>query len=555
MAVTVASLMAVLDIDKKKFEKGLKDAQGRLNKVGDALKGGLLVAGGAAAAGLAAAGTAAVNFENDLQKATSNLATNLGISADEAAQFEDTLTGIFATRPGRSLEEIAEAVGLIDKSIEGLDQKQLEALAGGALDIERQFGKDLNETVDAAAVLMDEFGLSGQEALNFIEKGLTEGLDRSGDFLDSVREYGNLFGEAEADAGEFFSILESGAQGGVLGTDKVADAFKEFQIRALEGSDAVYGAFEDMGLSWDQFAQGLSDGSLNATDAFATIIDRLNQIEDPIERQRLGVALMGTQFEDLGQTAAGELSTVSTSLGDIQDLNSTLGEQYDTLGGKFGQLKNQALVGLAPVGEIIASGLTDFIEGAIPIVQEFAASFSENLGPATMVINDALTRMGQALGITNEKVTGMDVILSILKGTLDAIVIGVQATAVVMSLLADSVEWVTQTINEGVAGWQKFGDSLGALKDKAPDWIIPGSPTPFERGIRGITSAMKALPDMDGALSLSGGTPIASAAGGASSTINIDMGGQSLSFSNDDQGINQAMIAIVQMLRSQISNQ
>jgi hypothetical protein len=89
-----------------------------------------------------------------------------------------------------------------------------------------------------------------------------------------------------------------------------------------------------------------------------------------------------------------------------------------------------------------------------------------------------------------------------------------------------------------------------------PDWLTPGSPTPFETGLWGIVSALDAMPNMGnvfGGQALAGGmSPVATGSGGTSHTTNINLGGQSMSFSGSDQG-EQAIIAMAQILRRQLA--
>ena len=51
-------------------------------------------------------------------------------------------------------------------------------------------------------------------------------------------------------ADEFFSIMETGSAGGVLGTDKIADSVKEMGIRLNENAKGVSEAFTAMGLDF-----------------------------------------------------------------------------------------------------------------------------------------------------------------------------------------------------------------------------------------------------------------------------------------------------------------
>jgi hypothetical protein len=62
-----------------------------------------------------------------------------------------------------------------------------------------------------------------------------------------------------------------------------------------------------------------------------------------------------------------------------------------------------------------------------------------------------------------------------------------------------------------------MSNKIGDLIDKAkslPDWLIPGSPTPFETGLRGIGSAVRSMPNLGQALNVSGPSTGSGLAGG-----------------------------------------
>jgi hypothetical protein len=163
---------------------------------------------------------------------------------------------------------------------------------------------------------MTNFGLSSEEAFDFIAAGYQKGLDGSGDFLESVNEYATQFSNGGADAGQFFSVLESGFQEGLLGTDKAADAFKEFRIRIQDGTTTTQAALDQLGLG-EPFLNSLATGKITAVEAFDIVIQKLNETDDSSVVMQAGVGLLGVKFEDLGTKAALSLSTTQTKMSDI----------------------------------------------------------------------------------------------------------------------------------------------------------------------------------------------------------------------------------------------
>lgn len=333
----------VLDIEARATDNA-SGALGNIDQSATKLSGSLSslgsIASGAALGGVVALGGAltatavqAFNLAGDVDQATGKMQAQLRLSADEAENFEETMRAVFRNNFGESFDDIGAALSVVDQQFQrigGIDnQAQLQRITEQAFSIRDAFDQDVNESVGAAVTLMENFGLTGDEAMNFITAGLQRGLNSSGDFLDTITEYSNQFGSAGADAGEFFSILETGLAGGVLGTDKVADAFKEFNVRILDDSKTTREALADIGISYDELTQGFTDGSLTQIDAMQLVIEKIFEIEDPVQRNIVGVGLFGTQWEDLTESVIRNVDTQKTQLGDLEGAVDSLGAQYD----------------------------------------------------------------------------------------------------------------------------------------------------------------------------------------------------------------------------------
>jgi hypothetical protein len=158
---------------------------------------------------------------------------------------------------------------------------------------------------------------------------------------------------------------------------------------------------------------------------------------------------------------------------------------------------------------------TEYLPQVIEIFTEWSAEMQKTIGPALMLINDALQRMAVAMGMDKEALDPLKLGLSALKGILDAVVAGVQLTAVVIQVLAGAFEGIRWQIDRTVEGWNALGDAFarirsqidrvvegwrriisifGELQTAIPAWLVPGSPTPMEMGLRGIAEAMTHLP-------------------------------------------------------------
>ena len=133
----------------------------------------------------------------------------------------------------------------------------------------------------------------------------------------------------------------------------------------------------------------------------------------------------------------------------------------------------------------------------LPIISAVADAFRSNLGTQTSALselwNDTLApALEKVWGFMNEFVLPALVAIAnfIINNVIPAIVsisqwLGEKLVAAFTGVV-NVVTWVIDLI-------QKFKDGLANLKDKLPDWLTPGSPTPLENGLVGLTTAFGTL--------------------------------------------------------------
>jgi len=385
----IQKLFVSLLLDAADYTGGLDDAQkeassfrDRIGKtIGAGFEAAQVIAVSAAAAVAGAVvgiGLAAFSVSNDVATATANIKAELGTTAEEAERLGDIATDVWGNNFAGSITEAAGAVGLIRQQMGDLSDNELQRATENAFRLQDVFGVEVPESVDAAKTLMEQFGLTSEEAFDFIAKGFQSGLNRSDDFLDTIGEYSVQFASGGADAGQFFSLLESGMQGGMLGTDKAADAFKEFRVRIQDGSTATADALEMIGLSAEEISEQMADGSLTAADAFTLVTDALANVDDQNIQMQAGVGLLGTQFEDLGTEGALALSLVGTELSDMTGAVGSLDAKYGTLSSAVEGYKRRALLALQPIGDV----LLNLANSAMPLVDQAFAVFETTIAPA-----------------------------------------------------------------------------------------------------------------------------------------------------------------------------
>lgn len=393
-AKQVKGVSGAVDALDDAFGGGIKNAGAFGITIGDLLTPTTaLVAGvGALGAALVATGAQAMQLAGEVEQSTALMTTQLGLTNEQAAGFEETMRSIYENNYGESFDDIAASMVAVEQQfgrIGGTEsQEQLQAVTEMAIAFGDAFDKDVGESTSAAVTLMENFGLTATQAFDFLVAGQQRGLDSSGDFLDTIGEYSVQFSQGGASAEQFFSILEAGNAGGVLGTDKMADAFKEFGIRIVDDSTTTKTALASIGISYDALKQGFADGSVTQIQAMQLVIDKINEIEDPVERNKAGVALFGTQWEDLTETVITEVDLQKTKLEELEGAAASLEEQYKVSGEEGAAAIrewNNALVDVGTemnaVNEMLAQIFVPTLEYiVIPAVKVFAQWLGDVVG-------------------------------------------------------------------------------------------------------------------------------------------------------------------------------
>lgn len=373
-------------------------SSGILSKLGDSLNMGSVLKGGvtAAAAGVAALGTAAaaagkyaLDFSGDVDTAMNSFQATTGIATEQAGAFEDAMLDIYNDNFGEDLTDISEAMSEVARQTKEVDPTKVAELTENALMLRDVFGYDVNEQVRAADMLMEQFGISGEEAFTLIAQGAQKGLDKNGDMLDTINEYAVQFKSLGFDAEDMFNILISGAESGAFSVDKVGDAVKEFGIRVKDGSESTVGAFGDLGLNAEEISQSFADGGDKAQEAFKKVTDALFDMEDPLEQNQTGVALFGTMWEDLGVDGVKALTTLTKQVDKTADTLDDINEiKYDDLDSAFEGIKRSIETGFVlPLGE-----------QALPAFKKFAETISKGAKEANGDIEKMSDVFGDALG-------------------------------------------------------------------------------------------------------------------------------------------------------------
>ena len=192
----------------------------------------------------------------------------IGEAAEASAEI---VKNVYGSGVGQSMDAVAEAVIMVKKNLGDLGDTDLTNLTKQALTLEELYGIDMNETLRGVKSLMKQYGLTAQEAMDYIVRGTQNGLDKTNELGDNLSEYAGKFEQAGYSASEYFQLLQNGLEGGAYNLDKVNDAINEVTTRLADGTigdsiDLYSQKTQSLFLAWQNGEAAAGAGSSGGKD-------------------------------------------------------------------------------------------------------------------------------------------------------------------------------------------------------------------------------------------------------------------------------------------------
>lgn len=377
---------------------GEQGGQSLMAGLGGKMKAGALAAGVAAGA-LVAKGVA---LELEKAAASGKLKASLGLSPKEAQKAGNAAGKLYANAVTESIDEGADAVKAIMSAglaPEKATTKQLANIATKAQDLSKLFEVDLGQAANAAGqAVKTGLAKNADEAFDSMFRGFQVMGPRADDLADTFNEYSTIFRSLNLPIKTVTGLLAQGMANGARDTDVVADALKEFQIRATDGSTASAAGFKALGLSAKGMTSQIAKGGKGASDGLQTVLDRLRKMKDPVDRNAAAVALFGTKAEDMGQALYSlDPSKAESALGKVGGAAKQAGDDLrDNAGVKFEQFKRRFLmtIGDATARYALPALMkfgTFLINDVLPPVQTVTGWLGDHFGPAIRAVGDVIS--------------------------------------------------------------------------------------------------------------------------------------------------------------------
>ena len=444
---------------------------GSVEDVGQAVKGGVLIEAADQLSQIGdkivEIGDAAKDFALETDESYGKLFATTNLSGQALEDLKGVAQDVFKSGVTDSIDEATEATAIMKQGFKDLDDTSLAKLTSQVISLSQRTGTDVQENVTGTTQLMNAFGLDSQKAFDLVADGYKNGLNSSGDFMDTLNEYAPLFQQAGFSAQDMLSIMKNGLSNGAMNTDKVADAVKELQIRLGDGSfEANMGTFSEA--TQNSFRQW-QEGKATVADVAQSIQKDLNKMS-PEDKQK-ALSALSSQFEDLGTKAGGSLFNIGK---EFDNVNGKLDEAAQkTASQEWQGALNEMQAALLPIG-------TDILNALLPVLKtlgDLAQWFSNLPGP----IKTFVESFGGILAIVTllAPVVGGIVALFVLFGSTVGIVMAVivAVIAVIAGIITAIKNWgaITDWFSDKWDGlkqwWSDFWGQFSSPVDGAFKWL------------------------------------------------------------------------------------
>lgn len=349
----------------------------QLDQMGQTLTGGVLIE---AAEQLSAVGDKitelgekAKDAFTETQDATVKASTYFGKTGAAAEQTAGIIKDVYAEGVGDSMDAVSNAVITVKKNLKDLDETELTHITEQAITLDELYGIDMNETLRGVNSLMEQYGITAQQAMDYIVKGTQNGLDKTNELGDNLSEYAGKFSQAGYSAQEYFQLLQNGLDGGAYNLDKVNDAINEVTTRLADGTiadslsqiNAETGEVEAGTGGWGKEVENVfkqwQQGGATQKQVIDAIVKDIQGTENQQDKLNKAALAFGTMAEDGNAKFIESLTSVGNTYDDVTGSAENMFDSSTTESQKYEASMRQLQQALIPLGEALMSLANDII--------------------------------------------------------------------------------------------------------------------------------------------------------------------------------------------------
>lgn len=413
-------------------------------------------------------GTKAMDAYAETENAVTKVNAYFGETGQAAEDTANVIKSVYSDGVGESMDSVADAVLMVKKNLGDLSETDLTNLTQQAITLDELYGIDMNETLRGVNSLMQQYGLTAQEAMDYIVVGTQNGLDKTNELGDNLSEYAGKFSQAGYSASEYFQLLDNGLKNGAYNLDKVNDAINEVTTRLVDGTiGESIGSFstktQELFTSWQ-------NGGATQKQVIDSIVADIGNCTNQQEALNLAALAFGTMAEDGNLKFITSLTSVGSTYDSVKgsaqgmfDATTTPMQQMESNTRKL----QQALV---PLGEKLAELANAILPPLVSVITTIGGWFERLPGSVQnfVIILGALLAAFTAL-------TPVIAAISVAMGALNVSMIPIIAViaavaAAIAGIIAIIQNWgaITQWFGEL---WNTICTGIGAMVDSLKAWF------------------------------------------------------------------------------------
>ena len=320
----------------------------------------------------------------------------------------------------------------LTREFTGYTGEALETMRNSIAATADSMGKDFKDVLGTADNLMANFHLSGEQAMDVINKGFASGADLSGDMLQKIQQYAPTFHDAGISADQLVAILQQTRSG--IFSDKGLDIITMASKKIREMSSGTASSLDAIGISSKQVQQDLANGTKNTFDIIQQVASKMKNFG--ADSQQVGDILknvFGKQGAAAGIQLIEQLDTMSTSLdevkkqtgawGDVQLENIKLQKELNTYMSSMFDFSQKGFASIITAGKQFGTKvLIQIMKGLFNTINYFIDWYNESL-----LLRGVIQTLGAAFrgvwsvvrGVANLIIDAMKQVGRSLKGALD----------------------------------------------------------------------------------------------------------------------------------------
>lgn len=413
-------------------------------------------------------GEKALDAYSDTENAVTKVNAYFGETGKAAEQSASVIKNVYSAGVGESMDAVADAVLMVKKNLGDLSDTDLTNLTQQAITLEELYGIDMNETLRGVNSLMQQYGLTAQEAMDYIVVGTQNGLDKTNELGDNLSEYAGKFAQAGYSASEYFQLLNNGLDNGAYNLDKVNDAINEVTTRLADGTigDSI-GLFstktQELFTSWQ-------NGGATQKEVIDSIVADIGNCTNQQEALNLAALAFGTMAEDGNLKFITSLTSVGSTYDSVKGSAQGMFDATTTPMQEMESNTRKLQQALVPLGEKLAELANAILPPLVSVITAIGGWFERLPGPVQNFV--------VILGALLAAFTALTPVIAAISVSMGALNLSILPIIAVIAAVAAAIAGIIAVIQNWGAITEWFGNlwntvciGIGSMVETLKAWF------------------------------------------------------------------------------------